>query len=204
MKFMKLKNDDIKNVSKLILENNFNILKHAFGTNKIKASKRLEKLIRIGKNHYGYDNIYIAYDSEKIAGLFVCYTGKEQDERKKNTDFLTFYKLMFAYGYLKYKLYVRPLFMRISLVDVKIDDFYMGDIVIVDDYIGKDLEKYLLKNAIEVAKTKKCRRIVMDLSLEKTKEKKFYEKFGFKEYDKKTELIKTETIGNYFMEYTLQ
>ena len=54
MKFMKLKDNDIEKVSKLIFENNFNILKHAFGSNKKKASKRLEKLVRIGKNHYGY------------------------------------------------------------------------------------------------------------------------------------------------------
>jgi hypothetical protein len=204
MKFDKFKvnNRDIIKVSELIYESNKNILKYAFGTSK-KAPKRLEKLVRIGKNHYGYDNIYVAYDGEKIAGLFVGYTGKDQEDRHKETDSITFFKLMRAYGYLKYKLYVRPLFMRISLVDMKSDDFYMGDVVIVDEYVGKDLENFLLKNAIIVAKSKKCRRIVMDLSLEKTKEKKFFKQFGFKEYDKKTEHIKNDTFGNYFMEYSL-
>ncbi len=196
-------NANVKNVSGLLYESNRKILRYAFGKNKKIAQKRIEKLVRIGKNHYGYENIYVARDGKKIAGFFVGYTGQEQDERRKNTDFLTFLKLMHAYGIVKYKLFVRPLFMKISLVDMKKDDFYIGGILIDKNYRDSNVASFLLKNAIEWAKREKCRRVVMDISISKLDEKKFYENAGFKIYDKKIENIKSETIGNFFIEYIL-
>jgi len=205
MKFEHLEvgNADLKKVSRLVYESNEEILKYAFGKNKEKAQKKIEKLIQIGKNHYGYENIYAAYDGRKIAGFFIGYTGQEQIDRRKNTDSLTFLKLMHAYGVIKYKMFIRPLFMRISLVDMKKDDFYVDGISIDEDYRDSSVDSFLLEKSIEIAKNKNCKRLVVDISLVRLDEKEFFEKAGFKIYDKKIETIKSESIGNYFMEYLL-
>jgi ribosomal protein S18 acetylase RimI-like enzyme len=206
MKFEKFKvsNTDLKKISGLIYESNEEILKYAFGKNKEKAQKKIEKLIQIGKNHYGYENIYVAYDGQRITGFFIGYTGQEQEDRRKDTDSLTFLKLMHAYGIIKYKLFIRPLFMRISIVDMGKDDFYMDGISIDENYRNAGADSFLLGKSIEFAKNKDCKRLIADISLARLDEKEFYEKAGFKEYDKKIENIKSETIGNYFMEYILQ
>ena len=66
------------------------------------------------------------------------------------------------------------------------------------------MDFFLLDKVIDFAKNKDCKRLVADISLGRLDEKKFYEKAGFKVYDKKVENIKHETIGNYFMEYMLE
>lgn len=205
MKFEKFEvnNTNLKKVSGLIYESNEEILKYAFGKNRKKAQKKIEKLVQIGKNHYGYENIYVAYDGQRITGFFIGYTGQEQEDRLKNTDSLTFLKLMLAYGIIKYKLFIRPLFMRISLVDIKKDDFYVDGILIDENYRDAGVDSFLLEKAIELAKSKNCKRLVADISLARLDEKEFYEKFGFKVYDRKIENINSEAIGNYFMECVL-
>ncbi len=194
---------DVQKVSELLYESNREILQYAFGKKKKTAQKRIKKLIIIGKNHYGYENIYVVRDGKRVVGFLIGYTGQDQDERRKGTDFLTFLKLMRAYGIIKYKLFVRPLFMRISLVDMKKDDFYVGGILIDENYQGADVASFFLERAIECAKSKNCRRLVMDISISRSDEKEFYEKAGFNVYDKKIETIQSETIGNFFMEYIL-
>ena len=194
---------DVQTVSELLYESNREILQYAFGKKKKTAQKRIKKLIRIGKNHYGYKNIYAVYVGKTMAGFFIGYTGKEQEERKEQTDFFTFLKLMSAYGILKYRLFVRPLFMNISLVDMRNDDFYIDDILLNQKYQHNDIESFLFKKAVECAKDNGCKRIVTDISLAKPEKKEYYESIGFSVYDKKTERVHGNIIGNYLMRYLL-
>ena len=43
----------------------------------------------------------------------------------------------------------------------------------------------------------------MDISVNKEEEKKFYESFGFKTYTKQCEKLKSDVLGNYFLEYQI-
>lgn len=200
---LKVNSFDVDKISGLIYESNQEILKYIFGKNKEKAQKKIKKLIQIGKNHYGYENIYVAYDDNIMVGFFIGYTGKEQNDRQKNTDGLTFLKLMKVYGLIKYKLFIRPLFMKVTLVDVEKDDFYIDYILTDKNYEKNEVNYFLLEKAIEVAKSKNCRRLVTNVSLKNSSVKKFFEAFGFKTYDKKTHKVNSEIIGNYFMELLL-
>jgi len=194
---------DVQKISEMVYESNREILQYAFGKKKKNAQKRIARLIKIGKNHYGYENVYIAFDENKIAGFFFGYTGKEQNYRLKNTNSFTFLKLMLTYGYIKYKLFIRPLFMKISLVDIKEDDFYISNIIVGENYSDKDVDIFLFENAKKVAISKNCKNIVTDSSLDNYKSKEFNEKHGFEIYDKKEAVVKSEKIGNYFMRYRL-
>lgn len=151
-----------------------------FGKNKEKAKRRIVKLIKNKSNSFSFKNIFLAFENNNVLGIIVGYSGKEnnkKDENKAISETLDFL------GVLRVLIYDKLLISRILTTKISPDDFYISVICVNNAHSRRGIGENLLKNAKSIAKEKKCKRIILDVSKENSNAITFYKKNGLKIYD---------------------
>ena len=107
--------------------------------------------------------------------------------------FLNFLKLSF----------IKPIYDKITASSIEKDDFYIGNLVVADGLRGQGIGSELLKNSLQLANNKKCKRILLDVTFENVNAKRLYERTGFKVCGVKQFKWMGKSEGTYGMEYSL-
>jgi ribosomal protein S18 acetylase RimI-like enzyme len=168
---------DLEKVTDLIFETEPHLFSLLFGKNKTKAFNRIKKIIRVGKNTFGHENIYLAIEDDQILGLTIIIKGNEIDskiESEKFSEALDFFGL------------IRLIFIEKFLLDrllktvLEKNDLYVNNVCVDKDHRGKGVGKFLMNNILIIAKSKHCNRILLDVSKDNIAAIALYKKIGFK------------------------
>lgn len=191
---------DLELVSKLIYETDENLFKKFLDKNHKTAIEKLKKLIIAGKNSYGHENIYIAEnENSEIIGVVVAFRG---DEIKLISETKVYWNYMNFQDFIKLTL-IKPVYDKISASSIERNDFYIGNLAVIDSMRGKGIGTKLLNQIIAIAVEKKCKRVLLDVIQYNLKAKKFYEKKGFRVCGEKGCKWVALTDRTYGMEYII-
>jgi ribosomal protein S18 acetylase RimI-like enzyme len=184
MKLIKfdLNKHDLNDAASLIYETDARTFNFYFKT-KENATKKIKKLVIAGKNNLGHENIYVVTkEGEKqIFGLLMASTGDKEDIKR---DFWTYFKTLNPYDALKFVLF--DIVDSMILADLDDHDFYLGAVAVNEDCRGKGVGTFILKESLEIARKKNCKRVVLDVDLKNDGALRLYERFGFKIFNKKS------------------
>ena len=195
MKFEKLdiKKHSVHKVAELLYETDHDIF-NFFYHNKSNTAKILEKLIELGGNNLGHENICVVTENDTVIGVLLYSVG----------DHDAFYELMFHFKNLNF---IDAL--KFSLIDLKdslvlahlLDgDFYLAGVAVDEEFRGWGIGGLILDHGIKMAKKRGCKRVVLDVALDNHGAKRLYEKTGFKVFDKRSYPWFDGRIGMYNME----
>lgn len=174
---LEINKHDLELVSKLIYETDKNLFKKFLDKNHKTAIEKLKKLIIEGKNSYGHENIYIAENENNgLIGVIVAFRG---DEITFVNEIKVYWNCMNFRDFVKLTL-IKPLYDKISASSIERDDFYIGNLAVINSMRGKGIGTKILNQIITVATEKECKRVILDVIQDNIKAKKFYEKIGFK------------------------
>ena len=195
-----LNKHDVDLVSELIYETDISLFTTFLDKDRINAIKKLKKLIIAGKNSYGHEHVYIGEDdNNKVMGILVAFRGDEINYLEEITifnhemKFLNFLKLSF----------IKPIYDKITASSIEKDDLYIGNLVVVDGLRGQGIGSEILKNSLQLANDKKCKRVLLDVIFENVNAKRLYERTGFKVCGVKQFKWMGKSEGTYGMEYSL-
>ncbi len=168
---------DLQLVSELIYETDKDLFKIFFDKDREKALLKLQKIIKAGKNCYGYEHIHVAEDdSGDVMGILTAFRG---DEIKFLEEARIYAGNIGGADFVKMIL-VKPIFDRISASSIGGDDFYIGNIAVDPNIRGGGIGTFLLKESFKVAREKNCKRMLLDVLFYNKKAKQWYEKHSFK------------------------
>ncbi len=136
----------------------------------------VQDFIETGNNFIGYENINICLKDNNIAGLVIGYTGKSYSKIKTLLDLLLKLKLTQILNYL---IISSQLFDTAYTPYLEEDDFYISVIVVDEKYRNMGIGTLLLNHAVEIAKEKECKKIVLDVDRDNETALSLYKKFGF-------------------------
>lgn len=155
-----------------------------------KNSQHAIKTIEKDLHKHEIDDYFkvILNEANEIIGILIIYTSK------------TSHKF-----YLKsLRLWIVDFLDYFVLCDIEDDDFYIAEIAIDDSLRGQGLGKKVLLDAIDYAKSKGYRRVILDADFRNDGAKKLYERIGFKEFNKKRLKFLSFERGMYNMEFTIK
>jgi ribosomal protein S18 acetylase RimI-like enzyme len=171
---------NLLDIAELIYQTEPELTKLFFGRNKTKAIQRIIKLIRKKSNSFSYNIIFLAHERNKVVGIVIGSSGKEinkDEERKEITNTLDFF------GSMRLLIYDKLIVRRMLTSEIKADEYYISVLCVNKKYQRKGIGKNLINNVKQIAKEKKCTRIILDVSTNNTNAITFYKKLGFKIYD---------------------
>lgn len=203
MNFFKLEinRHDLELVTELIYETDENLFKTFLDKNHKKAIEKLKKLIVAGRNSYGHEHVYVAEnENSELIGVIVAFRG---DEIKFSDEAAVFWESMNLLDFIKLTL-IKPVYDKITASSIERDDFYIGNLAVVNTLRGEGIGTKLLNRSISLAKEKKCKRVLLDVIYENVVAKRFYEKKGFKVCGEKKFKFLGDSEGTYGMEYILE
>lgn len=162
------------------------------------ANRGIRDLIEVGNNFVGHENIHVCIVENRLAALFIGYTGKSYSKIKTLLELLIKLRLTQVISYL---LVGSKLFDTLYTPNLNEDDYYISVIVVDQKHRNQGIGTFLLREAIQIARQKECSRIVLEVSHDNSIAQSLYYKFGFKE-------ISHNESGNldneyYSMEYIL-
>ncbi|HEX3013425.1 MAG TPA: GNAT family N-acetyltransferase [Methanobacterium sp.] len=185
MKFVKLNinKHDLNKVSELIYETELTIFKQLLGKDEKEAIQNIKKLIKLGKNYFGHEHIYVVInEDENIKGILVSFSGRELSLWN---DFKAYFKVLNFYNFLKCA--VKGTLINESLTaSLGKDDYYLSNVAADPQFRGQGIGTFILENALKTAEEKGCSRVLLDVTFDNKGAKRLYERFGFKVYSKKT------------------
>ncbi|MCE5213597.1 MAG: GNAT family N-acetyltransferase [Methanobacterium sp.] len=189
---------DLNLIAGLIYETDSESFEFYF-KNKQNAVNKIKKLIEIGKNNLGHENIYVVTNEEdQIHGILVISIGEGYDfKHHLNLYFKTFNFL----NALKFILF--DFVDQIFLAKLDEDDLYLASVAVDYNCRGKGLGKFILKKSLEIAKKNGSKRAVLDVDIGNEVALNLYKKFGFKVYNKKILPWIGGNKGVYNMEYNI-
>jgi len=98
IKLLDIDEDDMDKVSSLIYHTDEGLFSILFGRDIAKAKRDIEKMVRIGNNSFGKENIYVCIDEEGIVqGLLIAYDGEtksKMDDEKAFRQVFPFRKVL--------------------------------------------------------------------------------------------------------------
>ena len=89
------------------------------------------------------------------------------------------------------------------MCDIKKGDLYLSEIAIDENFRGQGIGRKVILDAIEYARSKNFKRLILDADLRNESAKSLYEKLGFKEFNKKSLKLGSFERGMYNMELIL-
>ena len=176
MKLVKLDPDrhNLYKVAELIYETDAKTLNSYF-KDKENSAKRLKKLLQVGSNSWGHEHVYIVTDDNKqIYGVLVAYRGDEISTLKDIKSYFRYLNFGDALGFIL--LDIGYLWDGASIDN---DDLYISDIAVNEKCRGRGIGTFILKKSLQLAKDKKCKRVVLDVDPENDIALRLYEKMGF-------------------------
>ena len=191
---------DLEMVSELIYETDQNLFSTFLDKKRNNAVKKLKKLIMAGKNSYGYEHVYIAQDDDgEMIGILVAFRG---DEVNLFEESRIFWHTMNFFDFLKLTM-IKPVYDKITASSIKGEDFYIGNLVVAPEYRGQGVGTEIIKSSFQIAREKKCKRVLLDVIFENYKAKKLYERIGFIICGEKNFKWLGKSEGTYGMEYII-
>lgn len=136
----------------------------------------VQDFVQTGNNFVGYENIYLCFTDNVIAGLIIGYAGKSYSKIKTLLDLL--FKLRLT-QILNYLIISSQLFDTAYTPYLEEDDFYISVIVVDEQYRNQGIGTLLLNHAVEIAREKECKKIVLDVDKDNEIAQSLYKKFGF-------------------------
>jgi ribosomal protein S18 acetylase RimI-like enzyme len=196
-KMDKNKHDSFK-VSELIYEADAETFDFFFGDQR-NASEKLGKLVGVGDNNLGYQQIYVVTnDDQDIVGVMVYSDG----DKMGNIHEL---KVLFA----NFNLLDSLRFIMIEIIDslflssLEADDFYYAIIAVDENSRGQGIGSFILEEGIKLARKKGCKRAVLDVDIKNEGALRLYKRFGFRKFREKSLSFLGWKKGAYNMEYIL-
>jgi ribosomal protein S18 acetylase RimI-like enzyme len=167
--------------------------------NKENAVDKIRKLVDVGKNNLGHENIYVVTDIEnQVYGVLVISIG---DGHNFKHHLRLYFKTFNFINALKFVLF--DFVDHLFLAKLDEDDLYLASVAVDYNCRGKGLGKFILKKSIEIAGKNGSKRAVLDVDINNEAALNLYEKFGFKVYDKKILPWFGGKKGVYNMEYQI-
>ena len=162
----------------------------------------VQDFIETGNNFIGYENIHVCLKEDNIAGLVIGYTGKSYSKIKTLLDLLLKLRLTQIFNYL---IISSQLFDATYTPYLNEDDFYISVIVVDEKYRNQGIGTLLLNHAVEIAKEKGCKKIVLDVDKDNETAQSLYKKFGFISIQEKTQKkINSDSENLQTMQYNLK
>lgn len=162
------------------------------------AADKIEKMIISGNNSMGHENIHVVTSDEtEVYGVLVSYGGGKsfKNDLKRYFQSLSFLDAL-RFGLL-------DLSDKLICAKLKNCDYYIAKIAVSSHSRGKGIGTYILENALELAREKECKRVVLDVDIDNTGALKLYKRFGFKTFGKNWISWFGGIIGVHHMEYEL-
>ncbi|MEQ9618592.1 MAG: GNAT family N-acetyltransferase [Deltaproteobacteria bacterium] len=140
-------------------------------------AKTVRGLIKAGNNFLGHENIYVSVSEEGITGLMIGYTGKGKRE------FKTLLKLLFTLRLSEFASYMTltsNILHGAYTPDVEEDEFYVSVLAVDEKHRGKGIGSLLLRKAVNTAKKRNCKSVLLDVNGNNESALALYGKFGFR------------------------
>ncbi|WP_424358621.1 GNAT family N-acetyltransferase [Methanocella sp. MCL-LM] len=171
-----LRRHDVEKAAELAYGADETLLPLMFG-GKATATRRIACLIRAGGNVFGYEHIYVAIDDGKVVGIAIGDTGSEY-EKADGAGFGLLYRCLSITGTLRL-LAALPIVNRVLTNRFEADDFYLGILAVDPDRRSGGIGTFAIEGITRIAREKGCNSLVLDVSFENPRAKKFYERLGF-------------------------
>lgn len=199
MKFVKLdiSKHDLNKVSELIYETELSIFRPLLGKDKNEALENIKKLIKEANNTFSHEHIHVVSDEdENLLGILVSFCGRETSMWN---DFKAYFRILDFYNFLKYMV-KGTLINELLTASVGKNDYYLSNVAVNPQFRGQGIGTYVLENAFKLAEKKRCRRVILDVTLYNVGASRLYERLGFKVYGKKSPKLIFKGEGTYNME----
>ena len=175
---------DVSKVAKLVYDVDFRTFDILFKD----SGKAIEAISNdLRRNEIGYYFKIILDDKDNILGILKAYT----------------YKTHHKFQFKSIKLIIVDILDHFVLCDIKEGDFYISEIAIDESLRGQGLGKKVMSDAIDYAKSKNYKRIILDADFRNNGAKSLYEELGFRVFDKKSLKLGGFERGMYNMELIL-
>jgi len=196
----KIEEKDYLLAAELIYDTSTSLSEFIFGKRE-KSIPYIKKLVEIGNNSLGCENVYGYYLNNELVGLYIGYTGEKKKYYEGMPDFYAFLK---AFNILEILILVGklPILNRLLTSKIEKDEYYISNLVVDSRFRGRGIGSILLDHAIENAKKKECISVILDVDMNNKKAVSFYRRMGFKIVDKNE--IKIMKEGTYKMELGLR
>jgi ribosomal protein S18 acetylase RimI-like enzyme len=191
---------DLDTVSGLILDTDIELSAFVFGRDRDRAVGKVKRLISMGRNSYGHENIYVACNGKRILGLAVAYSCEDRADWQEARAFLG---VMNACEKMKFILFVVPLLEVVMPGDLMPGDFYISNIVVGSEHRGQGVGSFLLDTLKEQAKREGFKRLWLYVSHDNGVAIRLYEKMGFRVGRKRKLWLPFPRIATYKMELVL-
>ena len=175
---------DVLKVAKLVYDVDFRTFDMLF-KNPDGAVKAIAKDLRRNEIEYCFKVIFD--DNDEMVGILKMYSAD------------THHKFHFK----SIKLIIVDILDHFVLCDIKKGDLYLSEIAIDESFRGQGIGRKVILDAIEYARSKNFKRLILDVDLRNEGAKSLYEKLGFKEFNKKSLKLGSFERGMYNMELIL-
>jgi ribosomal protein S18 acetylase RimI-like enzyme len=187
-------------VSKLIFETNKELSGLIFGSDKNKAVHKVKRLISMGSNSYGHENIYVACHDSQVLGIAVAYSLEDKVDWQ---ELRTFLRVMSIHEKVKFIFLIIPFLEIIMPEDLMPGDLYICNIVVGGENRKQGVGSFLLSRLKEQARHDGFKRLWLYVSHDNEIAIKLYEKMGFRICRKRKLPLPWLKIETYKMELVL-
>lgn len=182
--------DDKDDFIKLIIYTGEELFTSIFGKN---VRDILKKIYLNKKNQFSYEFTYFAIYENRVAGMMLSYSYDNLIKTSLNTGFLLI-KVMRLNFFKILKNLIKSFF---KLSKLNKDEFYISNIAVYPEYRGLGIGKELLKFAENIARSKKLKKLSLDVEKENYNAINFYKRFGYK-IERGFSLILGKKIFNFY------
>ncbi len=201
MKLVKLdiNKHDLNKVSELIYDTDAETFNFYFG-NRQKTAPKILRIVKENDNSMGFKNIYVVTENgnNRTLGILVAYMASDYSLK---SDIRTYFRALRPLDALKF--FIFDIIDHLILANLKYHDLYLAAVAVDEDFRGKGIGNFILHSSLELAKDKRCKRVVLDVDLKNKGALYLYERFGFKIFHKKSIRWFNGEKGVYNMEYLM-
>ncbi|MCD4784916.1 MAG: GNAT family N-acetyltransferase [Candidatus Eremiobacteraeota bacterium] len=183
--------EDAENFSQLFLMTGEEFLPALFGP---KVKKLMSSLFKYPNNYFSFENSSFLILDNQIAGMALVF-----DYQQKNSWFVFVRTFFLFIRYLGWDIFsqLSPLLRSDNIIaKIQANDLYLSNIAVSPDFRGQGLGTKLLNVVSSIAKSRGCKRIVLDVETEKKGAIRLYQKFGYR-ITKKSDF----PIGNHIFHF---
>jgi GNAT superfamily N-acetyltransferase len=196
-----LRRHDVKKAAELAYGADQSLLPLMFGS-KATATWRIACLMRTGGNVFGYEHVYVAIDEGSVLGVAIAAAGPGYENADRE-GLRAYYRCLSIMGTLRL-MATLPVVDRVLTNRLEADDFYVGILSVDPDRRGGGIGGFVMENMALIARDQGCKRLVLDVSFDNGRAKKFYERLGFGCRGRKRLIPGWDGIGTYTMMKTVQ